>query len=144
MIIPDVNLLLYAEIAAFPEHPAARRWWENLLDGRDEVGIAAVAMFGFIRLATNPRVFSPPLAVDDALDRVERWLTQPHVRVVVPGPRHIEIAFRLLRALGTAANLTTDTQLAAFAIENGATLCSNDSDFGRFAGLSWTNPLAAK
>ncbi len=143
MIIPDVNLLLYAEIAAFPEHPAARRWWENLLDGNDEVGIVAVAMFGFIRLATNPRVFSPPLAVEDALDRVEKWLSRPQVRVVVPGPRHIEIAFRLLRSLGTAANLTTDTQLAASAIENGATLCSNDSDFGRFAGLSWTNPLSA-
>lgn len=35
-------------------------------------------------------------------------------------------------------------QLAAAAIENGATLCSNDTDFGRFLGLSWVNPLTSK
>lgn len=144
MIIPDVNLLLYAEIAAFPEHAAARAWWEHLLSGRDEVGIVPVALFGFVRIASNPRVFSPPLSVDAALDRVEAWLSRPHVRVVVAGPRHLEIAFRVLRDLGAAGNLTTDAQLAASAIENGATLCSNDTDFGRFPGLSWTNPLAAK
>jgi len=55
-----------------------------------------------------------------------------------------QIAFRVLRELGAAGNLTIDAQLAASAIENGATLCSNDTDFGRFPGLSWTNPLAAK
>jgi hypothetical protein len=38
--------------------------------------------------------------------------------------------------------LTTDTQLAAHAIENQAVLCSNDSDFARFEGLRWVNPLA--
>lgn len=144
MIIPDVNLLLYAEIAAFPEHAATRSWWESALGGSEEVGIIPVALFGFVRIATNPRVFAPPLSVDAALERVEAWLARPNVRVVVAGPRHLEIAFRLLRGLGTAGNLTTDAQLAAAAIENGATLCSNDTDFGRFPGLSWVNPLTSK
>ena len=141
MIVPDINLLLYAEIAAFPEHAAARKWWERLLSGTEEVGIAPPALFGFLRIATNPRVISPPLAVDDAIDRVTAWLAQPNVRVLQPGPKHLQIAFDLLRGLGTAGNLTTDTQLAAFAIENAATMCSNDTDFGRFVGLSWKNPL---
>ena len=35
----------------------------------------------------------------------------------------------------------TDVQLAAHAIENQALLCSNDSDFARFDGLRWLNPL---
>lgn len=141
MIVPDVNLILYAEIAAFPEHAETRRWWEGLLSGLDEVGLTPPVVFGFVRIATNPRIFDPPLAVDDALDRVTAWFEQPHARVLVPGPRHLEIAFRLLRNLGTAGNLTTDAQLAAFAIENNATLHSNDTDFARFPGLRWENPL---
>ena len=142
MIVPDVNVLLYAEIAAFPEHAKAKRWWEKLLGGSEEVGLPLPALFGFVRITTNPRVFTPALDVDAALVVVEAWLAQPNVRVLAPGPRHLEIAFRLLRGLGTAGNLTTDVQLAAYAIENVATLCSNDSDFARFGGLAWSNPLA--
>jgi predicted nucleic acid-binding protein len=47
----------------------------------------------------------------------------------------------LLRQLGAARNLTTDVQLAAHAIENQAQLMSNDTDFERFPGLRWVNPL---
>ena len=141
MIIPDTHLLLYAEVSTFPAHSAARAWWEDVLSGTEEIGLAAVAFFGFIRLLTNPRIFSPAIDVDTAVRRVEAWLSIPHVRMLVPGPTHLEIAFRLLRNAGTGANLTTDVQLAAFALENNATLYSNDADFGRFGGLQVTNPL---
>lgn len=69
------------------------------------------------------------------------WLARPHVRYVVPGPRHLDIAFDLLAGVGTGGNLTTDVQLAALAIEQGGELHSNDSDFSRFPGLTWVNPL---
>jgi toxin-antitoxin system PIN domain toxin len=141
VIVPDTNILLYAEVSSFPGHAVARTWWERALSGTEAVGLAPVAFFGFLRLVTNPRIFSPAIDVDIAIRRVETWLAFPHVRVLVPGPRHLEIAFRLLRAAGTGANLTTDVQLAAFALENNATLCSNDADFGRFSGLSLENPL---
>lgn len=142
MIVPDVNLLLYAHLAAFPEHEGARRWWEGALNGRTEVGVAAPALFGFVRLCTNPRVFDGPLGVDAAIAVVEGWLQRPNVHFLQPGPRHLEIAFGLLREAGAAANLTTDAQLAALAIEHQAELHSNDSGFGRFARLRWVNPLA--
>jgi toxin-antitoxin system PIN domain toxin len=144
VIVPDLNLILYAEIASFPEHAAARKWWEAVLRGPEEVALTMPTLFGFVRIATNPRAFDPPLAVDDAIDRVNAWLAQPHARVLLPGPRYLEIAFRLLRDLGAAGNLTTDAQLAAFAIENNATLCSNDTDFARFSGLRWSNPIKLK
>jgi hypothetical protein len=141
LIVPDVNLLLYATISGFPEHPAARRWWETALSGDEEVGIAAPALFGFLRLATHPRIFDRPLSVEDAAARVEEWLARPQARFLLPGPRHLDIAFRLLRALGAAANLTTDVQLAALAIEYQSELHSNDADFGRFPDLRWIDPL---
>lgn len=142
MILPDVNLLLYAHVTAFPEHARARRWWEGLLDGRREVGVAGPALFGFVRLASNRRVLDRPMLVSDALAYVEGWLALPHVHFVQPGPRHLEIAFRLLRQTGAAANLTTDAQIAALAIEHQGEVHSNDSDFGRFPQLRWVNPIS--
>lgn len=141
MIVVDVNLLLYATFATFTQHDAARAWFEKALNGREQVLLPGVSVFGFVRIASNPRVFEKPLRAEEALGAVEAWLAQPHVHFLVPGPSHLEIAFRLLRELGSARNLTTDVQLAAHAIENQALLCSNDSDFGRFQGLRWQNPL---
>jgi predicted nucleic acid-binding protein len=40
--------------------------------------------------------------------------------------------------------LTSDASLAVHAMENLATLCINDSDFARFPGLDWKNPLRAE
>ena len=140
MIVPDVNLLLYANITDFKDHAAAKSWWERVVTA-EEVGLTSPAVYGFVRLATNPRIFDPPMSVDDALSRVERWLERTSVHFLLPGPRHLEIAFGLLRNIGTAGNLTTDVQLAAFALEYQAELHSNDSDFARFPGLRWFNPL---
>jgi toxin-antitoxin system PIN domain toxin len=142
VIVPDVNLLLYAHIRDFSQHTRARRWWEDLLNGEREVGIAPPAIFGFVRLATSPAIFDRPLDVPAALARVEEWLALPHVHFALPGPRHLDIAFALLRDAGAAANLTTDVQLAAVAIEHQGEVHSNDTDFGRFPRLRWVNPLA--
>ncbi|HSD30211.1 MAG TPA: type II toxin-antitoxin system VapC family toxin [Vicinamibacteria bacterium] len=142
MIVPDVNLLLYAHVTAFSEHARARRWWESLMNGRQEVGLAAPALFGFVRVASNPRVLDRPLSVPAAVAYAEEWLGRPHVHFLQPGPRHLEIAFALLRQIGAAANLTTDAQLAALAIEHQGEVHSNDSDFARFPQLRWVNPIA--
>jgi toxin-antitoxin system PIN domain toxin len=142
VIVPDVNLLLYAEIDAYPVHAAARRWWEEALNGERTVGLAPVCLFGFVRIGTNRRVFAEPLAVGEALERVRGWLEQPNVTYLVPGSEHLQLALRLLSQLGTAGNLTTDVQIAAHALEHNAEVHSNDGDFARFEGLRWVNPLS--
>ena len=141
MIVPDVNLLLYASVTGFAEHAHARRWWEAALNGSREVGLSAPALFGFLRIATNPRVFESPMPIGTALEHAEAWLGRSHVRFLLPGPRHLELAFGLLRGLGTGGNLTTDVQLAALALEYQAELHSTDTDFARFPGLRWVDPL---
>jgi len=141
MIVVDVNLLLYAVISGFRQHDAARDWWEETLSGPAEVGLSSPAIFGFIRVSTNPRILTSPLPVKAAVGHVTGWLDQPNVSFLAPGPRHLDIAFDLLHGMGTAGNLTTDVQLAALAIEHNADLCSNDNDFGRFPALRWVNPL---
>lgn len=142
MIVPDVNLLLYAEIDAYPVHAAARRWWEGVLNGQRQVGLAPVCLFGFLRLSTNRRVFADPLPIEEAIERIQRWFDQPHVSFLVPGSRYLETAFRFLQQLGTGGNLTTDVQIAAHAVEHNGEVHSNDGDFARFEGLRWINPLS--
>lgn len=141
MILPDVNVLLYAHNASHPRHNAARKWWDGALSGDEPVGLPWVGVLGFLRLSTSRVVFREPLTVDEAIGYVEAWLAQPHVRVVQPGHRHPEHLFAFLRALGVAGSLTTDAHLAAVAIEHGCTLYSTDADFSRFPGLDWRNPL---
>jgi toxin-antitoxin system PIN domain toxin len=139
--IVDVNLLVHATMQRMPGHTKARGWMESALAETGTLALGHVALFGYVRVVTNRRVFDPPRSVDGALADVESWLDAGAV-MVTPGPRHLDIAFKLLRARGTAANLTTDVQLAALAIENQAELCSADTDFARFKGLRWVNPLA--
>lgn len=142
MILPDVNLLLHAYNSESPVHPAARAWWEGLLNGTRPVGLAWVAVLGFIRVATHRQIMARPLPVATACAHVRAWLAQPYVSLIDPGARHAEILFGLFESLGTAGNLTTDAHLAALAIEHQAELHSTDADFARFPGLRWLNPLA--
>lgn len=142
MILPDVNLLIYAYNAADPRHEPARTWWESTINGRAPVGLTWVSIAGFIRLMTHPRLLVTPMGVPDATRRVRTWLAHPNVTVLLPGRRFPELFLDALESLGTAGNLTTDAQLAALAIEHQAELQSNDADFARFPGLRWRNPLA--
>lgn len=142
MIIPDVNLLLYAVVDAFPQHAKAQQWWEDTLNSNELVGLSDPAIFGFLRITTNPRIITPALTADQAARQIESWLELPNVRWAQPGPGHHARAFGYLRAAGTAGNLTTDAQLAAIAAgSSNAIVCSNDSDFARFSDIIWRNPL---
>lgn len=142
MIVPDLNLLLYAHDSACPHHAAARRWWEATLNGSRDVGLPWAVSLGFVRLTTHPRVMRAPLEGADVAAIVSGWHARPCVRPIEPGPRHLVILSELLGAAGVAGSRTTDAHLAALVIEHRATLFTNDRDFGRFPGLQWVNPLA--
>lgn len=141
MIVPDINLLVFAYNEAAPHHARARAWWEGLMTGRAHVGLPWAVVFGFVRVVTHPAVLQRPLAPTAALERVRVWFARDHVQIVDPGPRHLTVVERLFEATRVGGNLTTDTHLAALAIEHQAELHSNDADFGRFPGLRWRNPL---
>lgn len=141
MIVVDVNLLMYAVVRGFEQHDRARAWWERLLNGSSAVGLATPVLFGFLRLSTNRGVLVDPLPIDEALGHVREWLRRPNLYHLVSGPRHLETSLDLLAGLGAGANLTTDVQIAAHAMVEGGVIHSNDSDFGRFPGVPWIDPL---
>ena len=142
MKLPDANVLIYAIDADSRHHDAARRWLEATLDGPDTVGFSWNVLLAVIRIGTNPSAFTAPLQVDEAVALVQGWLSAPTATIAHPTARHAEILGELLRAAGTAGNLTNDAHLAGLAIEYGGEVCSADRDFGRFPGLRWSDPLA--
>lgn len=137
MILPDLNLLIYAYNLAAPDHAAARQWWEDIMTRQEPVGLPAAVALGFVRLMTNPKVIQPPMPLADALTEVKRWLAAPNVTVLQLTSRHWEE----LEKIGWTGPAVSDAHLAALAIEHGCELHSNDTDFSTCPGLHWRNPL---
>lgn len=142
MIVPDVNLLVYAYNEDAPFHAAAKTWWERCLSGNEPVGVAWITLLGFVRLMSNRRVLLDPMPAPEAIAQCKLWVAQPNVRIVLPGPEHLDLLQDLAAGSAIGANLTMDAHLAALAMEHQAELHSNDTDFSRFSGLRWRNPLA--
>ena len=142
MIVPDVNLLVYAyNDGDRQRHTAARRWWSRLINGTEQVSLPWLVITGFIRVITHPRIMAYPLTTGQAVEYVGDWLRCAHITPLNPGPEHFALFHQNLAAAGAGANLVPDAHIAALAIEYEAEVHSNDSDFSRFPGLRWHNPL---
>ena len=141
MTLVDANILLFAEDALHPANGRARLWWDKTLSGTDPVCLCWTVLAAYVRIGTNRRVFETPLSVAEAVSRVDSWLEQPCTRIVRSTERHWEV-FRALLVDGNAtANLVTDAHIAALAIEHGCRVATTDTDFSKFPGLKWFNPL---
>ncbi len=141
MIIPDINLLLYAYDASSPFHSRAAAWWRGCLSGDEPVGMLPVIIFGFVRIGTHVRAFKHPMSPAEAAGHVRSWLEQEAVELLEPGPEHVDRVLKLLEGLGTAGDLVTDAQIAAAAADYGAVVHTTDADFLRFRDLRWFNPI---
>ncbi len=141
MILVDANVLLYAEDSLSEHHEAARVWWDAQLSGSNPVGLCWPVLSAFIRIGTNARLHQRPLTLREAVERVQSWLNQPCVHLVLPGDHHWTCFQEMLRRGNAAGNLVSDAHLAALAVEHNGVLYSTDSDFSRFRGLKWKNPL---
>ena len=142
MIIPDINLLVYAYNWDAPHHASACAWWKALMEGAQPVGLTWVVCLGFLRLMTNRKILVNPMEAGEVLTHIQSWMARPQVQMLQHGPRHIQIleSFSQKKLLSSA--LVTDAHLAALAIETQSELHSNDVDFERFPGLRWRNPLS--
>jgi toxin-antitoxin system PIN domain toxin len=142
VILVDANLLVYAHVSGFTQHKAAHAWLDGRLNSSSSVGLPWPSLLAFVRLVSNPRIFTRPVSVAAAWRQVEEWLDCPRVWIPQPTERHREVLGSLVEKQAGKANLVPDSHLAALAIEHGLTLCSLDGDFARFPGLRWQNPLA--
>lgn len=141
MLLPDVNILVYAYREDAPNHLRFRNWLLELMRGDEAYGISDLVCSGFLRIVTHPAVFDPPSAIGHAIAFIESVRNQPNCVPVTTGVRHWEVFASLCRAGGVRGNLVPDAYLAALAIESGCEWISTDGDYGRFPGLRWRRPF---
>ena len=144
MIIPDVNILIYAHEEISTHHQAARDWWVSVLEGSEEVGIPWVVISAFYRILSASEKRINPIPRDLLIAAISRWLECDNVVILNPNAEFFALFSRLLVNCQVLGKFTSDAFLAGLAIENGATFATNDKGFSRFEseGLRWFNPLA--
>ena len=141
MVLPDVNVLVYAYRTDAPGHTAYRAWLEATVGADEAFGLSDIVASGFLRVVTHPRVFDPPSPIEHALSFIEALREQPNCVPVAPAARHWPIFAQLCRKAGVKGNLAPDAYLAATAIEAGCEWITTDRDYSRFPGLRWRHPL---
>jgi toxin-antitoxin system PIN domain toxin len=142
-VLLDANLLIYAVDRRAALHGPAAGWLTEVLNGRRRVGIPWQSITAFVRIVTHPRVTTTPLSGAEAWRFVESWLDTDVAWVPPATERTARILGELVRAEPVTANLVPDAALAALAIEHGLVVMTTDTDFARFPGLRWENPLRA-
>ncbi len=141
MILPDVNVLVYAYREDTPRHTEYRDWLEEAISGDQAFGLSDLVLSGFLRVVTHRKVFTPPSPILHALEFAGTLRDHPNGVRITPGARHWEIFARLCREAGVKGNLVPDAYLAALAIESGSEWITTDRDYSRFPGLRWRHPL---
>jgi toxin-antitoxin system PIN domain toxin len=142
MILPDVNVLIYAFRKDAPHHGVCRAWLSAVVLGDAGFGLSPLVLSAVVRITTNPRAFVTPSTIPEAFGFCENLLGQPHCQPVEPGERHWDIFRRLCIETDTRGSRVTDAWFAALAIESGCAWITLDRDYARFPGLNWQLPAA--
>ena len=140
MILPDVNVLIYAFRPDASHHAVCRPWLEKALADDARFGISPLALSALVRITTTARIYRPPSLVEEALAFCDTVLDRANCQIVEPGERHWSIFKRLCREGNVRGPLITDAWYAALAIEWGCEWITLDRGFARFPGLKWSTP----
>lgn len=143
MILPDVNVLIYAFRQDAPQHAICNPWLTDVVASEPHFGLSPLALAALVRVTTNSRSYRAPSAIEEAFRFCDYLRSQPNCQLVEPGERHWDIFKRLCLETGTRGPRATDAWFAALAIEWGCEWITFDRDFARFPGLKWQVPQSA-
>lgn len=141
MIIPDVNLLVYAYNSSSFHHLKARSWFEDLIHRQVTIFLPWIISLSFMRLMTHRSVLSAPMDSVDCFNIINSWYELENVQQADLGIKGLENFKKFTIDIKPAGNLFYDTFLASLAKELNAVIHSNDADFSRFQGIRFLNPL---
>jgi hypothetical protein len=139
MLMPDVNILVYAHRQDEAWHEPYAAWLKGVVDGPEPFALSVLVAVGFIRIVTNTRIYEDPTPLPVALAVIEQLASHPRCRLATPRVGHLDDVVRLCRAVRATGKLVADAQHAALAISEGCTWVSRDAEFAGFEphGLRW-------
>jgi uncharacterized protein len=143
VILPDVNVLVYAFNKDARDHARYRAWLRETMKAPEPYAVSELVLSAVVRIVTNPRILDRPAPTERALEFVESFAAAPNCVRLGPGPRHWGIFTDLCRKSGVRGGGVTDAYFAALSIESGSEWITADRGFARFPGLRWRHPLDA-
>lgn len=142
MIVPDVNILVYAFRADAAEHQTYGPWL-NAAITREPIGVSDTILSGFVRIVTHPRITTAPAPIEAAMAFTRSLLAAPRTQWLTAGaPAWDRLHALSASDVGIRGNLVPDAYIAALCLANGARLATRDRGFGRFPQLQWFDPAS--
>lgn len=143
MILPDVNVLVYAFRREAEQHQQYSAWLARMIAGAEELALHDTVLAGVARLVTNPRIFADPAPMPVTLDFLARVRAARRARWLPSGDAAWTELEQLARTdRGLRANLVPDALLAALARTHGCQIATADRGFARFPGVRSFDPAA--
>lgn len=130
----DTSFLVQAEVRKHPGHEAAKAKLDELLRAGDTLILAPQVLAEFVHVITDPRRFSDPLPIDQAISRAESWWSAREVAHAFPAPESTLLFLTWIAEHRLGRKRLLDTLLAATYFSNGirSIITSNVRDYGVF------------
>jgi predicted nucleic acid-binding protein len=138
----DTGFLVAAEVLGHPVHPSARAKLQQFRAAGDQFAFAAQVLAEFVHVVTDPRRFSQPLTMADALARAEAWWYSPEVVQLSPDGPTLAVFLAWMRQHQLGRKRILDTLLAATFNAKGITsvLTTDPGDFAVLGGFNCVAP----
>ena len=133
---PDLDVLLAASRTDHPHHAPALAWLRQAIADCDRGGsieVLPMVAAGFLRLATNRKVFVAPMAIGAAIAFLDSLLAIPGVEMPELGREWPELK-QLSLDHDLTADEITDAWIAAAVKSLGSHLVTFDRGFARLLG----------
>jgi toxin-antitoxin system PIN domain toxin len=141
VILPDVNILVYAFHADSAEHETYSRWLTKAAHGPEELLLPDAVLIGCLRIVTDSRIFSAPAPATAAITFLDALRSRRHARELDGHASLWSVMGDLVKGdRQVAGRLVPDAYLAAAALSHNARIATRDRGFGRFPGLSFFDP----
>jgi uncharacterized protein len=146
-IAVDTNILVHASSKESPWYPQAADLMDSLEFGTAEWAIPEPCLCEFYKVVTSSKTFKNPPTPKEARERIELWLSLPHVVVLCEFADGDDDYWACLTDILTYTEIkgrhTYDARVAAICITHRVgELWTQDKGFRRFKGLKIRAPLS--
>jgi predicted nucleic acid-binding protein len=135
----DTSFLVAIEVISHQEHKKAHALFRRLLKASETFSLTPQILAEFIHLITDPKRFSSPLSLEQAVERAEFWWNASEIVHVFPTAESTLVFLGWLEEHKLGRKRLLDTLLASTLQASGITsvLTLNPGDFAIFGTFSF-------
>jgi len=135
----ETSFLVAVEVSSHDEHAACRARLQKFLKAEDQFALAPQVLAEFIHIVTDPKRFSSPLTMEQAIERAEIWWNATEVIHAFPTAESTLLFLGWVEEFKLGRKRLLDTMLASTLQGGGVTsvLTLNRDDFTVFGSFTF-------